>query len=390
MTGISKDRAELFNKLYAIENNWHHVLYVHTPFCVQKCYYCVYSSKVPSGQEELEAFYNHVLPQQIRQYRPTLERTAFDQVYFGGGTPTIAAAQTLASIYDQVPHFKDIPVKITEASPYTVTDEHLDLFRAYGFNYVSIGVQTLSARILEAQNRKVVGKDKLIHICNRLHEYGIISNIDLIFYLDTGGLDDLEQTRSDLIEIMSEIRPVSITLHSNYMKEKTLAKQAAMMRLIKEMPEKYPEYGYRCVNALLREADIEEDTKNAAEYRLMREHEDFHFYMTPKIPQSHAYGHNMLALGTYEKFKPRYNYYYIYDYMDKYVFKSMFNKYRSIGLDFKKIREELGLSNHGYIVSDEFFKDETGKERFREIVKEGGLPYYEFNNLVSGKKGTGG
>jgi len=120
----------------------------------------------------------------------------------------------------------------------------------------------------------------------------------------------------------------------------------------------------------------------------MRAHEDFHFYMTPKIPQSHAYGHNILALGTYKEFKPRYNYYYIYDYMDKYAFKGMLNKYRTISLNFEAIRKELGLAYQEYIGTDgdEFFKDETGRERFRELVKGAGLPYYEFNNLVSSKK----
>ncbi len=375
---MTENRIELFNRLFAIPDNWHHVLYVHTPFCVQKCYYCVYLSKEPSGREELEIFYNHVLPQQIQQYRETLETVKFHQVYFGGGTPTIADAQTLARIYDQIPHFKDIPVKITEVSPYTVTDEHLDLFRAYGFNYVSIGVQTLSTRILEAQNRKVVGKDKLIHMCNRLHEYGIISNIDLIFYLDTGGLEDLGQTRRDLIEAMSEIRPVSLTLHSNYMKEKTLAKQAAMMRLIKEVLAESPGNEYRCVNALLKESDIEEDMKNAAEYRLMRAHEDFHFYMTPKIPQSHAYGHNILALGTYQEFKPRYNYYYVFDYMDKYAFKALMKKYEFIYNNFENTRNQLGLPCDNYIVPGNFFKTEADEEEFKKIIKPAHLPYYRF------------
>ena len=48
---ISKDRIDLFNRLFTIKNNWHDVLYVHTPFCVQKCYYCVYSSKEPDGPD---------------------------------------------------------------------------------------------------------------------------------------------------------------------------------------------------------------------------------------------------------------------------------------------------------------------------------------------------
>ncbi len=378
MVSVSKNRVDLFNRLFFIPNNWHSVLYVHTPFCVQKCYYCVYSSRAISGLEELELFYNQVLPQQIEQYRPTLERVKFGQVYFGGGTPTIVDAGNLEGVYKKIPGFQDIPIKITEASPYTVTDDHIDLFHAYGFNYVSLGVQTLSSRILEAQNRKVVSKEKLIHLCNRLNGYGIISNIDLICYLDTGGLDDLEQTKKDLTEVMSEIRPISITLHSNYMKEKSLEKQAAMIRLVRDVLGIHPEY--RCVNALLEDSDVEEDMKNAAEYRLMRQQEDFHFYMTPKIPQSHAFGHNMIALGTYEKFKPRYNYYYIYDFMDKYAFKGMFEKYKSISMDFGKIRKRLGLPEDKYMTYGDFFKDEKDEEAFKELIREARLPYYKLQH----------
>ena len=368
-----QNRSDLFNRLFGIPSRWHNVLYVHTPFCVQKCYYCVYSSKKPDGPEEMEEFYKNVLPEQIEHYRPALETTTFDQVYFGGGTPTIAAVEQLEEVYTRIPGFREIPLKVSEASPYTVTDGHIDLFGAYGFDYVSLGVQTLSTRILEAQNRKVVTAEKLTRICRRLEEHGIISNIDLIFYLDTGGLADLEQTRSDLYQVMTEIRPVSITLHSNYLKEKSLEKQAGMMRLIREMMERCP--GYRCVNALLEEADTEFDMKQAAEYRLMREKEDFHFYMSPKIPQSHAYGHNMLALGTYAEFKPRYNYYYIYDFVDKYAYKSFLERYKAISINFEQIRGKLGLACDRYAVEqDGFFKEDEGKERFKEIIKEARLP----------------
>jgi coproporphyrinogen III oxidase-like Fe-S oxidoreductase len=373
MTCLTKAGVELFNRLFAIPGNWHNILYVHTPFCVQKCYYCVYSSKEAQSREEMAAFYRSVIPGQIREYQATLETVTFEQVYFGGGTPTIADVQTLEGVYKQIPHFKEIPIKITEASPYTVTDEHIDLFHTYGFTYVSLGVQTLSKRILENQNRKVVEKEKLIHISDRLNRCDIIGNIDLIFYLDTGGLGDLEQTRQDMVEVMEQIKPVSITLHSNYLVEKSLAKQVAMIRLIKEMLAIYPQY--RCVNALLEESESEEDMKYAAEYRLMRAHEDFHFYMSPKIPQSHAYGHNMLALGTYEKFKPRYNYYYIFDYMDKYSFKSLLEKYRFIALEFENTRRKLGLPSDRYMTGGDFFKDEEGREKFKKIIKAAGLPY---------------
>ncbi|NIM13009.1 MAG: radical SAM protein [Candidatus Aminicenantes bacterium] len=375
MTEISKDRIPLFNRLFQIENNWHDILYVHTPFCVQKCYYCVYSSKKYSGPEELDRFYHQVLPQQIERLRPILEGIAFEQVYFGGGTPSIADAGTLAKTFERIPGFKDIPVKLTEAAPFTITDDHLELYHQYGFKFVSMGVQSLSPQILEAQNRRYVDEETLIRFCSVLEQYDIISNIDLIFYLETGRLEDLEQNRKELGEVMSWIRPASITIHSNYLAKKSVEKQLAMIRLLREILEEYPEY--QCTNALLEETEAEVDMNYAAEYRLMRKEKDFHFYMTPKLPESHRYGHNMVALGTYEKFKPRYNYYYIYDYMDKYSFKTLTKKYKFLYTEFEETRSKLGLPADKYITAGQFFKSEEGREKFKEIIRESQLPYYE-------------
>jgi coproporphyrinogen III oxidase-like Fe-S oxidoreductase len=365
------------NKLFAIPNNWQNVLYVHTPFCVQKCFYCVYSSKVPDSPAEKEEFYQTVLPQQIEQYRPALEGVGFDQVYFGGGTPTIAAADVLEQLYRQLPGFRHIPFKASEASPYTVTDAHLELFHTYRFNYVSLGVQTLCSRILDAQNRLKADSRKLEHVCRQLARYGIVANIDLIFYLDSGELTDIEYSRRDLDEIMSALRPASITLHFNYMIERSLEKREAMMELINEMLEKYPEY--RCVNGLLTEEDVRGDMEQAAEYRLMRSHTDLDFYMMPKIPQSHHYGYNMLALGQYGEFKPRYNYFYIYDFVDRYAYRQMLRRYKSIYLDYVDIRRQMGLSHLPVVTEDCFFKDEGGRQQFEQTVKEARLPYYDFN-----------
>lgn len=367
----------LFNTLFTIENKWQNVLYVHTPFCVRKCYYCIYLSKEPAGKEELETFYSHVLPQQIDQYRPTLEQVPFHQVYFGGGTPTIADVGTLEKMYNNIPGFEAIPIKATEASPYTVTDEHLDLFHRYRFNYVSLGVQTLSERVLKAQNRLIADREKLIHLCRRLEQYHIINNIDLICYLDSGDLEDLVQSRKDLEYVMSCVSPLSITIHYNYMSKKSYEKRKAMIRLLAEMVEQYPEY--QCVNSLLEEQDVEYDMNHAAEYRLMRKHKDFVFYMIPKIPESHTYGHNMLALGEYEKFKPRYNYFYIFDFMDKYMYLTFFNKLDSIIQGFNQVREKLHLAPQTYVSREDFFANQENEEKFKDIIKKYGLPYHDFS-----------
>jgi coproporphyrinogen III oxidase-like Fe-S oxidoreductase len=375
MTNLSEKQTRFYENVFLIENNWKNVFYVHTPFCLQKCYYCIYSSKVPSSKEEMDTFYNKILPVQLEQYRKILENITFHQIYFGGGTPTIVDADKLEQVFKRIPGFDKIALKTTEASPYTITDEHVDLFHEYRFIYVSLGVQSLSQQVLEKQNRLTVSKDKLIHICRYLDKYDMISNMDLIFFLDTGGMKDLELARKDLDEMMSIIRPVSITLHSNYRFPKSLEKSEAMISLISEMLDQYPEY--QCVNSLLQKEDAHYDMINSAEYRLMRKKKDFNFYMLPKIPLSHAYGHNMLSAGELGDFKPRYNYYYIFDFMDKYLFKDFYCKLKAITLDFEQIREKLNLAHHNFSGNNSFFIHETGKKKFKEILKQTRYPFYE-------------
>jgi coproporphyrinogen III oxidase-like Fe-S oxidoreductase len=331
---------------------------------------------VPRNKEELNAFYRHVIPWQIEQYKPVLENVKFHQAYFGGGTPTIVEADILAGVYNQIPHFKDIPLKTTEISPFTVTHQHLDLFGASGFAYVSMGVQTLNRRVLGRENRLWVSPEKIKNICQQLEEYNIISNIDLIFFLDTGELVDLDITRNDLDIMMSDIRPVSMTLHSNYRHPPSIEKRAAMISFINEMLGKYPEY--RCVNSMLQKGDIEFDSENSAEYRIMRKQEDFNFYMLPKVPKTYPYGHNILSFGEYEEVKPWSNYYYIYTLRDKYLWKQFYKQSRAIGQDFETTRETLSLPHHHFLQNHGFFSDETGKERFKVILRQAGIPYHDF------------
>ena len=378
MNNQSKNTADIFNQLFLIENNWQNVLYIHSPFCLRKCHYCIYGSRVPSSMEELENFFHKIISEQIERYKPVLENAVFDQVYFGGGTPTITDAGTLESVYRRIPRFRDIPVRATEVSPYTVTDEHLQLFHEYGFSYVSMGVQTLDKRVLEKENRLAVNNEKLNYLCRRLDEYGTISNVDLIFFLDTGEITDLEITRRDLETMMGSIRPVSMTLYTNYRVPKSFENRKGTIRLVREMLGKYPEY--RCINSALDESETEVryEMENSVEYRLMRTKQDFEFYMLQKVPQIHPYGYNMLAIGEYMNFKPRYNYYYILDFIDKYMWKDCFQRARDLDFGFEETRKQLGLPYRNFRENNKFFIDETGKEKFKDVIKQAGYPYYEF------------
>lgn len=188
--------THLLKQVFAIENNWKNVFYVHTPFCIQRCNYCVYSSRVTTSREEMNTFYRRLLPAQLEQYKSLLERKTFDQFYFGGGTPTIIDADTLETVYKQIPNFKAVPIKATEISPYTFTNEHIDLFHRWEFIYVSMGVQTFNKRVLRKENRLVVTVEKLTDICRQLDKHNTISNVDLIFYLGIGEYMEVKPWRN--------------------------------------------------------------------------------------------------------------------------------------------------------------------------------------------------
>lgn len=372
-----KKNTEIFNKLFCIPNNWQNVLYVHTPFCLQKCKYCIYASIIPRGKEQIKNFFYRILPQQVDQYREILENLTFDQVYFGGGTPSIADPEILDKVYNYIPNFKDIPIKMTESSPYTITDDHIDLYHKYGFKYVSMGIQTLSPQVLKKQNRLCVSMEKLEYLVQRLNNLSFISNIDLIFFLDTGRLEDLAQCKKDMDIALGQLRPISITIHSDYYADKSLPKQEAMLELIDEMINRYPEYS--CVNSCLEKNDANFDMVNGAEYRLMRDLKDFHFHMICKIPGSPCYGYNVLAIGAYDTFIPESNYFYILDFMDKYAYREVLKRNHDIFLDFLETRKLNGLKYPEYYTPDNFFKDISSEINFKEVLKEYRLPYLNFN-----------
>ncbi len=68
MIEVDKKWMDLLNRLFAIPNNWRNVLYVHTPFCKRKCFYCVYSSKAADNQAEMEAFYANRLREMLKRF----------------------------------------------------------------------------------------------------------------------------------------------------------------------------------------------------------------------------------------------------------------------------------------------------------------------------------
>ena len=132
-------------------------LYVHIPFCRQKCAYCDFPSQ--PGNSLLQEQYVEALCEEIAWQGSRLGKAPVDTVFFGGGTPTIIGAEALVRVLQQLRQwFLVLPeAEISlEANPGTVSGEDLRQLRAAGFNRLSLGVQSFD--------------DALLRNCGRIHD----------------------------------------------------------------------------------------------------------------------------------------------------------------------------------------------------------------------------
>ncbi|SCM80283.1 Oxygen-independent coproporphyrinogen-III oxidase 1 [uncultured Sporomusa sp.] len=129
-------------------------LYVHIPFCRQKCLYCDFSSY--SGVEHLFTAYTTALCQQIADQGGKLYKPLVDTVYIGGGTPSVLPVplleQIVASLEDNFTIESGAEISM-EANPGTVTRQQLAALKAAGINRLSFGVQSFNDDLLTGLGR---------------------------------------------------------------------------------------------------------------------------------------------------------------------------------------------------------------------------------------------
>ena len=130
-------------------------LYLHIPFCRQKCVYCDFYSL--AGNEARMDEYVEALCAHLVQAAPSAAAHTVDTVYFGGGTPSYLGAPRLIRILDTVfQHYSvSADAEITlEANPDSAGDpEILKSLRQAGFNRISLGMQSACAEELKEIGR---------------------------------------------------------------------------------------------------------------------------------------------------------------------------------------------------------------------------------------------
>jgi len=137
-------------------------LYIHVPFCTKRCHYCSFNTAPLEDASEMRR-YTRALKTEIELLATNAWASgiSLETVFFGGGTPSLLAAEDMAGILDNVrAHFtleRDAEVTV-ECNPESVTKEKLSAYRGAGVNRISLGVQSLD--------------DSILPVLGRLHDAG--------------------------------------------------------------------------------------------------------------------------------------------------------------------------------------------------------------------------
>lgn len=239
-------------------------IYIHMPFCVQKCRYCAFLSFNAEGsprKEYTDALVKEIKVRAAREKENGTDKDV-DTIYIGGGTPSVMDISSMSEMVKALKRSFDVKpdAEFTlEANPATlgikdrVILAKLQAYKFMGVNRLSMGVQSMDndrlhylGRIHTAEN---VARDMEII---RSKGFGNV-NLDLIFSVPG---ESGEDALSDLEKIL-EFRPEHISCYSLQIEEGTPFGDMAEAGELIEVPDEEDRETYHRICRRLREAGYE-------------------------------------------------------------------------------------------------------------------------------------
>ncbi len=164
-------------------------LYVHIPFCKSICNFCPYC-KVRYSKELCDEYIDALIREIHMVGSQHAEKKQVTSLYFGGGTPALAAERIKEIIEAIGEHFVITDGIGLELHPDNVTEEVLSALKSAGVTKISIGVQSFSEKYQSVLGRKAVDENALKNALAKV-KFETVS-IDLIFALPNQTFEDLK------------------------------------------------------------------------------------------------------------------------------------------------------------------------------------------------------
>lgn len=207
-------------------------IYIHIPFCIQKCYYCDFISYA-NKEEKIEA-YIQALKKEIEEESKQKEGEV-TTIYFGGGTPSLLKSNHIQEVIETIRrHYKVVETaEITiEVNPGTVKEVALKEYKQMGINRLSIGLQSTKNKLLK-QIGRIHTYEEFLTCYELARKAGFRNiNVDLMLGLPNQTLQDVMESVQEVIQL----EPEHISLYSLILEENTPL-QAMIEKKIYSLPE---------------------------------------------------------------------------------------------------------------------------------------------------------
>jgi putative oxygen-independent coproporphyrinogen III oxidase len=176
-------------------------LYVHVPFCAQKCVYCAFYSEASSG-ELVNRFVNAL----AREMEIVADDLKPRTIFFGGGTPSLLNLRQWEQILRTMEKLNLLGAEefSIECNPATVSADKAKLFRDFGVNRISMGVQSLDEKLLDRLGR-IHSREMVFKSFDILRRAGFENlNLDLMFAIPTQTMEIWRATLNEAMAMQSE------------------------------------------------------------------------------------------------------------------------------------------------------------------------------------------
>lgn len=219
-------------------------IYVHIPYCLQRCVYCDFStyelSQILGPSEYIKRVQN-----EIKTTAPQIKPRPLDTLYFGGGTPSLLDPpllwEIIRSLKEEGFSFKPNTEITLEINPATINDDKLRQLIQMGFNRFSVGAQTFDDKLLKISNRRHSAQET-IETLGLLKSRGLNYSLDLLFALPQQDLKHLQKDIEQALHFQPQhISPYCLTVPETNPMAKNRAPegvQVEMFELIKNELQK--------------------------------------------------------------------------------------------------------------------------------------------------------
>ncbi|WP_068774332.1 radical SAM family heme chaperone HemW [Paenibacillus sp. FJAT-26967] len=178
-------------------------VYIHIPFCTNKCYYCDFNSYVLKGQPVMD--YLDGLEREMELTVKSMPPGEIETIFVGGGTPTVLLPDQMAHFLKLVrTYFPERQAELEfsmEANPGTTDLEKLAAMKEGGVNRISFGVQSFDNALLETIGR-IHNTDDVYRSLENAAKLGFDNmSIDLMFGLPKQTPEIMQKTLDEALAL---------------------------------------------------------------------------------------------------------------------------------------------------------------------------------------------